>query len=87
MTVNITLTFPETVIKKIDKDRHDVNRSRYILRLIEQAYLNCGTKVDVKKQMELQQQKADKIGVQSPSQSTAVAEVTKTTHRDDSGHD
>lgn len=40
MTVNITLTFPEKVIEKIDADRHDVNRSKYVVKLIEEAYKN-----------------------------------------------
>ena len=38
MAVNITLTLPESIIHKIDDERKDVNRSRYVLRLIERAY-------------------------------------------------
>ena len=38
MSVNITLTLPESIIHKIDEERKDVNRSRYVLRLIESAY-------------------------------------------------
>jgi hypothetical protein len=38
LTLNIPLSFPENIIKKIDEDRRDVNRSRYVVRLIEQAY-------------------------------------------------
>jgi metal-responsive CopG/Arc/MetJ family transcriptional regulator len=38
MSVNITLTLPEKILQKIDKDRGDVNRSRYVLRLLERAY-------------------------------------------------
>ena len=38
MAISVTLTFPESVITKIDQDRKDVNRSRYVLRLIEKAY-------------------------------------------------
>jgi hypothetical protein len=43
LALNITLSFPENIIKKIDEDRRDVNRSRYVVRLIEQAYShsNC----------------------------------------------
>ena len=38
MSVNITLTLPEKMVQKIDEDRRDVNRSKYILRLLEKAY-------------------------------------------------
>ena len=34
----VSLNLPEQVIERIDVDRQDVNRSRYILRLIEKAY-------------------------------------------------
>jgi hypothetical protein len=38
MTINVTLAFPEAIIEKIDRNRGDVNRSRFVLRLIEFAY-------------------------------------------------
>jgi len=38
MSVNVTLTLPESIIHKIDEERKDVNRSRFVLRLIEMAY-------------------------------------------------
>ena len=38
MSISITLTFPECMISRIDKDRGDINRSKFILRLIEKAY-------------------------------------------------
>jgi hypothetical protein len=38
MSLNVTLTLPESVIHKIDEERKDVNRSKYVLRLIEMAY-------------------------------------------------
>lgn len=38
MTISVTVTLPESVIIKIDKKRGDVNRSKFILRLIEKAY-------------------------------------------------
>jgi hypothetical protein len=38
MSVNVTLTLPESIIHKIDEERKDINRSRYVLRLIEIAY-------------------------------------------------
>ncbi len=38
--INITLSFPEFMIQKIDMTRGDVNRSKYVLRLIEVGYQN-----------------------------------------------
>ena len=38
--INVTLSFPESLIKKIDSDRGDVNRSKFVLRLLEKAYQN-----------------------------------------------
>jgi hypothetical protein len=38
MTINITLTLPEAIIQKIDKERGDIARSKYVLRLLERAY-------------------------------------------------
>ena len=32
------ISFPETVWNSIDKDRNDVTRSKYLLRLVEKAY-------------------------------------------------
>jgi metal-responsive CopG/Arc/MetJ family transcriptional regulator len=34
-SVPIGISLPIELVKKIDKERHDVPRSRYILRLIE----------------------------------------------------
>ena len=34
----ICLTLPGTIIQKIDSDRQDVSRSRFVLRLLEKAY-------------------------------------------------
>jgi metal-responsive CopG/Arc/MetJ family transcriptional regulator len=38
MSVNITLSFPENMIRRIDKDRGDINRSKFVLRLLEKVY-------------------------------------------------
>jgi hypothetical protein len=38
MSVSITLTFPECIVNKIDQDRGDINRSKFVLRLLEKAY-------------------------------------------------
>lgn len=47
MAVNITLTLPEKVISRIDKDRGDINRSKFVLRLLEKAYTNKKTEQEV----------------------------------------
>jgi metal-responsive CopG/Arc/MetJ family transcriptional regulator len=36
--VSITITLPEKIVNKIDAERGDINRSKYILRLLEHAY-------------------------------------------------
>jgi metal-responsive CopG/Arc/MetJ family transcriptional regulator len=41
MTINVTLSLPELVINRIDKERGDINRSRYITRLLEQSLQKC----------------------------------------------
>jgi len=38
MSVNVTITLPEAVVQKIDKERGDIARSKYVLRLLERAY-------------------------------------------------
>ena len=38
MNETICVTLPEKLIQKIDSDRHDVSRSRFVLRLLEKAY-------------------------------------------------
>jgi metal-responsive CopG/Arc/MetJ family transcriptional regulator len=38
MNETICVTLPEKLIQKIDSDRHDVSRSRFVMRLLEKAY-------------------------------------------------
>ena len=33
------ISIPEDLLSKIDKDRGDISRSRYIVRIMEQLYL------------------------------------------------
>lgn len=40
MSVNVTLTFPESIINKIDKERGLINRSKFVVQLLEKAYEN-----------------------------------------------
>jgi hypothetical protein len=39
-SIPIGISLPIELVKKIDKERHDVSRSRYILRLIEKNVSN-----------------------------------------------
>lgn len=39
------LSLPTTLIRKIDSDRGDIPRSRFLLRIIERAYEETQTKV------------------------------------------
>ena len=42
-SIPIGISLPIELVKKIDRERHDVSRSRYILRLIEKnARSNVG---------------------------------------------
>lgn len=36
--ISVTLSFPECLIQRIDAERGDVNRSKFVLRLLEKAY-------------------------------------------------
>jgi len=36
--IAITLTFPESMIRKIDQDRGNINRSKFVVGLIKRAY-------------------------------------------------
>jgi metal-responsive CopG/Arc/MetJ family transcriptional regulator len=38
MVLSITLTLPEKIIAKIDRERGDVNRNKYVSKLLETAY-------------------------------------------------
>jgi hypothetical protein len=38
MTVNVTLTFPETVLERIDRERGEIKRSTYVIKLLQQTY-------------------------------------------------
>jgi hypothetical protein len=46
MNETICVTLPEELILKIDSDRHDISRSRFVLRLLQKAYnLEDGGKI------------------------------------------
>jgi hypothetical protein len=38
----VTYSLPKEIVKRIDAERGDVSRSRFVLRLIEKAYANAG---------------------------------------------
>ncbi len=36
--ISVGISFPKGLLEKIDRDRQDISRSRYVLRLIENLY-------------------------------------------------
>lgn len=38
-SIPIGISLPTNIVKKIDKERGDIPRSRYVLRILEQIYL------------------------------------------------
>lgn len=46
MTVNVTLTFPETVLERIDRERGDIKRSTYVIKLLEQTHKEKESKIE-----------------------------------------
>jgi hypothetical protein len=81
MTVNITLAFPEAMIEKIDRNRGDVNRSRFVLRLIEFAYEKQ------RQNKKLQQSVGSQVGTSQTSIVTAEPVSTETVLKSDSHYD
>jgi metal-responsive CopG/Arc/MetJ family transcriptional regulator len=37
-TICVGISLPKEILEKIDRDRQDISRSRYVLRLIERLY-------------------------------------------------
>jgi hypothetical protein len=44
MAVNISVTFPETVLEWIDKERGEIKRSTYVIKLLQQTHENKANK-------------------------------------------
>jgi hypothetical protein len=40
------LSLPKDILLKIDKERGDIPRSKYILRILQRMFANAGTPVD-----------------------------------------
>lgn len=38
--ITISISIPKSVVKEIDSNRGDINRSRFILRIIESKFYN-----------------------------------------------
>jgi len=45
MQKKLCLSLPENIFEKIDSERGDINRSRYVTRLIEKAYEKGSPKI------------------------------------------
>jgi hypothetical protein len=78
MSVNISITLPENVLHWIDKGRGDINRSKYILKLLEAGYHNIR---EQKSLLQAETQRVEDSGDQS-----AVVEL-RTTLEGDTAHE
>ena len=38
MAVNVSVTFPETVLEWIDRERGEIKRSTYVIKLLQQTH-------------------------------------------------
>lgn len=45
-SITVGISLPKIVERIIDKDRQDVPKSRYVLRLLEDFYFNQNAKID-----------------------------------------
>jgi hypothetical protein len=45
-SIPIGVSIPENILEQIDKDRKDVPRSRYLLRVLERSYSNRKEQTD-----------------------------------------
>ena len=45
-SIAVGISLPRKIVERIDKDRQDVPRSRYVLRLLENSYLKKNSKID-----------------------------------------
>ena len=44
--IAVGISLPKKIVERIDNDRQDVPRSRYVLRLLENSYLRKNSKID-----------------------------------------
>ena len=42
-SISAGLSLPKDILSKIDNERGDISRSKYILRILERMYLNTNT--------------------------------------------
>jgi hypothetical protein len=45
-SIPVGVSIPENILEQIDKDRKDVSRSRYLLRVLERSYSNQKEQTD-----------------------------------------
>lgn len=48
----IGLSLPKNILLKVDNERNDVSRSRFVLRILESKFSNTGNHVDGEVQIE-----------------------------------
>jgi hypothetical protein len=45
-SIAVGISLPKKIVERIDNDRQDIPRSRYVLRLLENSYLKKNSKID-----------------------------------------
>ena len=79
MSVNISITLPENVLQWIDKVRGDINRSKYIVKLLEAGCNNI-------KEQNKRLLQAETLRVGDSGDQSAVVEL-RTTLEGDTAHE
>ena len=46
-TVGVGVSMPKNIVSKIDAERGDISRSRYLLKLLEKVYANTSTSIQI----------------------------------------
>jgi hypothetical protein len=49
-SISIGLSLPAKLVHRLDRERGDIPRSRFVVRILERVYLNPGTNFEATKQ-------------------------------------
>jgi hypothetical protein len=72
--IPIGISFPKEVISRIDSERGDVPRSRYILRIVETQYRSRGREKDCSKENNSSDSPESRFESLHPSESQSTIE-------------
>jgi hypothetical protein len=48
---SVGISIPKKILSRIDQERGDVSRSRYVLRILEKVYLSTDQRLETKQQL------------------------------------